>query len=426
MIIRATIFDTCANPFLHKSALRNWPDGGLAILNGRVAACGPFDEVAKAYPREPVDDRRGGFLLPGLIDTHIHFPQTRVLGSFGRPLLEWLDRFALPEEAKFASGSYARSRAMEFVRALAAHGTTTALVFGSHFAGATAELFEAARWRGLRVISGLVLSDGGLRDELYVSPERAYAESKALIREYHGNGLLSYAVTPRFALSASEAMLAACGALLREEPGVRFTTHINENLAEIDAVLRKFPGSRDYLDVYERFGLVGRRSILAHNVHATESELRRLAGHDASIAHCPSSNGALGSGIFPMMQHLRHSVRFALGTDVGGGAGFGILKEGFQAYLLQRLAEEPVSLSGAQLLYLATLAGAEALLLQDEVGDFTVGKSADFVYLRPEDDSTLAAVLSGTDDPEHTLAALFMLAETGTIKEVRVAGQVVS
>jgi guanine deaminase len=421
-ILRATVFHTPRNPFLDPSALVAHADGALAIGNGKVADCGDYSAIAKAHPDAAVRDLRGGYIVPGFIDTHVHFPQVRILGGLGYEMLDWLEQLTLPEEARLADAACASSIAREFVAALAAHGTTTALVFGSHFAGATAALFTAAEQRGLRIFSGLVLSDRLLRPELLQTPDAAYRDSKALMARF-GSG--RYAVTPRFALSSSEAMLSVCQALLAEDSSLRFTTHINESGQEIDHVARLFPSAHDYLTVYERFGLIGARSVLAHNVHPGEGELQRLAAQGAAIAHCPCSNAALGSGIFPMRAHLEANVRFALGTDVGAGIGFGMLKEGLQAYLMQRVAPEPMTLTPAQMLYLATRAGAEALGIADRTGDFEPGKAADFVYLRPPEGSVLAGVLKGVESPERIVAALFTLAGAESVREVCVAGHAI-
>ncbi len=413
-ILRATIFHTPAANVLHSHA-----DGALAVDDGRIVACGDYSTVANAHPEAPVRDLRGGFILPGFIDTHVHFPQVRIIGGLGHSLLDWLEQVTLPEEARLA-GPYAITLAHEFTAALASHGTTTALVFGSHFAAATASLFTAAAQTGIRIFSGLVMSDRNLLPELHQTPEAAYTKAKALIAQFP-----NYAVTPRFALSASEAMLEVCQALLVEHPDARFTTHINENPREIEEVRRHFPRDEDYLAVYERFNLISRNAILAHNVHTTDPQLGRLATRCASIAHCPSSNAALGSGIFPMQRHLDAKVHFALGTDVGGGTGFGIMKEALQSYLMQRVASQPVTLSPAQMLYLTTRAGAEALAIENETGDFAAGKAADFVYLCPATNSVLAGVLKRTETPDQILAALFTLADTETIREVTVNGNVV-
>lgn len=421
-LLRAPIFHTPANPFLQDRALECHWDGGLLIRDRRVAACGDFSALRAAHTEAESVDLRGGFLLPGLIDAHIHFPQVHVLGSLGRSLLDWLESCALPEEARMADQAYARSVACGFVHALAAHGTTTALAFGAHFAPATAALFESAQDAGVRMISGLVLSDRRLRPELHQSPDDAYRASTALIARFHQRGRLLYAVTPRFALSTSEAMLEVCQALLREHDGLRVQTHLNENLAEIAEVKRMFPWAADYLGVYERFDLCGPRAVMAHDVHPADSELSRLAASRTTIAHCPCSNAALGSGLFSLRRHLQAGVRVALGTDVGGGTGFGMLKESLQAYLLQRLAPQPFVLDPAHMLYLATRAGAEALGLAGEIGDFETGKAADLVYLRPPSDSPLAAVVSQAESPERALAALLTLAGQESVAEVRVEG----
>jgi guanine deaminase len=424
-IFRATIFHTPSNAFTDAKALIALADGGLAVEQGRIAGCGDYAQIAAAHPHAEVRDWRGGFIIPGLIDAHVHYPQARILGGIGYSLLDWLDQLTLPEEERFADSAYATDVARGFIAALVSHGTTTAMVFGSHFMEATAALFAAAEANGLRIFSGLVLADRLLRSDLHQTPDRAYRLSKALIARFHGSGHLGYAVTPRFALSSTEGMLEVCQTLLDEDSTLRFTTHINENVREVEEVARLFPWANDYLGVYERFGLIGRRSVLAHNVHASEAEIGRLAGHGAAIAHCPSSNAALGSGIFSMKRHIRHGVCCALGTDVGGGTGFGMLKEALQAYLMQRVALEPVTLSAAQMLYLATRAGAEALGLNDETGDFNPGKAADFVYLQPPAGGILASVVDRAQSLERVLPALVMLAGTESIREIRVEGEVV-
>jgi len=424
-LLRAPLFHTPRNPFLHDRAMECHWDGGLLIRDGRVAACGDFETLRTANPSAMTTDLRGGFLLPGLIDTHIHFPQLRVLGCLGRSLLDWLEECALPEEARMADESYARQIARGFVHALASHGTTTALVFGAHFAPATAALFEAGRASGLRIVSGLVMSDRKLRPELHQTPEAAYRDSSDLIRCFHQRGRLLYAVTPRFALSTSEAMLEVCQTLRQEHDGLRFQTHLNENVREIAEVAGFFPWASDYLAVYERFALGGRGAVMAHDVHPTASEIERLAAGGTAVAHCPCSNAALGSGLFALKRHVKAGVRVALGTDVGGGTGFGMLKEALHAYLLQRVAPEGALVDAAQMLYLATRAGAEALGLENEIGDFEAGKAADIVYIRPPVDTPLAAVLERVESPEQALAAIFTLAGAESIQEVRVEGSVV-
>jgi guanine deaminase len=428
-LFRATVFHTPDDPFVFDlgdpRSLICHSDGALLIDRGRISACGDFEQVRARAPHAAVTDWRGGFILPGFVDAHVHFPQLRILGSLGRSLLDWLEEVALPEEARMADDVYAAETAGRFLRALVSHGTTTALVFGAHFPQATAQLFEEARRSGLRILSGLVLSDRRLGPPLLTTPARAYSDSTALIQRYHKQGRLSYAVTPRFAISTSDAMLEVCGRLMADHPDVRLQTHINESPAEVAEAARLFPWAADYLQIYERYSLSGSRSIFAHNVHTTPSQLARLAAAGAAVAHCPSSNMVLGSGSFTMSQHVGAGVRCALGTDVGGGVSFSIMKEALNAYLMQRLAPDAQPLDAARLLFLSTRGGAEAVGLASEIGDFTSGKSADFVYLQPPGDSVLESVVRHTESAAGALAALFTLATAESVREVRVEGDIV-
>lgn len=423
LILRGLVVHTPKNPFREASALQAFSDGGLAIAEGRIAAVGSFAEVARQFPGARLQDCREGVLLPGLVDTHVHYPQTRVIGAMGYSLLDWLEKRTLPLEARLADNKLARELAREFVRLLLRNGTTTALVFGSHFQGATANLFGAAEDAGLRVIAGQVCSDRKLLPQLHTTPEQSYAEQKMLIQRFHGRGKLRYAVTPRFALSTSEGLLEVCQTLLQEHPDLHFTTHLNENLEEIHTVAELFPWSKNYLQTYDRFGLVGQRSVFAHNVHPTEPELLRLAEARAAVAHCPSSNAFIGSGIFPMHRHLRFGVRFALGSDVGGGTGFSLLKEGLTAYIAQRYAQDGVNLTPAHLLYLATRAGAEILCLGEEVGSFAPGKAADVIWVKPEERSTLEVHFRHLDSVEQLLGSLFTLHGEAKVHKVWLEGR---
>lgn len=423
-LLRACIFHTPGNPFRDEDALEIFPDGGLLIANGRIQALRDYRSLAAEHPLAETRDLRPGFILPGFVDVHTHFPQMRIIGGLGHTLLDWLERCALPEEARMADTRYARRVAREFVAGLTRNGTTTALVFGAHFAPATAALFETAVDAGIRVVTGMVLSDQALLPTLHQTPVAAYEQSRELIRRYHGKNGHFYAVTPRFALSCSQAMLEVCRTLLDEHPGVLLQTHLNENKSEIAEVAMRFPGAQDYLGVYEQFKLVRPGGVFAHNVHPSTSELDRLAYQSAGVAYCPCSNAALGSGFFPLHRHLRAGVRFALGTDVGAGTGLSMLKEGLQAYLLQRLDPAGYPLTPAHLLYLATRGGAEMLGMDSEMGDLTPGKAADFVYLQAPENGPLAAAISRAADPVQVLAALFTMGSSDCVKEVRVAGRV--
>ena len=424
-IFRAAVLDTPVSPF-DGGRLQSEEDAGIVVEHGTITARGPFAEVRAAHPQEAVLDLRDGILLPGLVDTHVHYPQVRVIGGLGLPLLDWLDQCALPEELRLADVDMARGVARDFVTGLVDAGTTTALVFGSHFASAVDVMFEAADLWGLRVTTGLVVSDRLLPEPLLTTPERAHLEARDLASRWHGKGRLRYAVTPRFSLSASDAMLASCAATFDEVSGAWFTSHVNENLAEIAEVARLFDGGA-YVASYDRHGLVTERSVLAHNVHPTDAELALLASRGAAVSHCPTSNSALGSGLFPLRRHVEAGVTVAMGSDVGAGTGFSLLKEGLQAYFMQRLlGAEGFPLTSAHLLYLCTRAGAKALGLQDEVGDLGVGKQFDAIWLLPEAGDPLAVGLGNAKSPEDALAKVFALGTTSDVGGVWVGGEQVA
>jgi guanine deaminase len=319
-LLRAPLFHTPTDAFRDDHALVAHEDGGLLIRDGRIAASGDYAAVRATCPDAPTVDWRGGFLLPGFVDTHLHFPQLRIIGGMGRTLLDWLEHVALPEEARMADVAYASNTARNFVRALAAHGTTTALAFGSHFSSATAALFEAAEREGVRLISGLIVSDRLLRPELHQSPQDAYRDSTELIRRFHGRGRLLYAVTPRFALSTTEPMLEMCQTLLAEHEGLRLQTHINESTGEIAGVQPLFPWAADYLAVYERFGLTGSRAVLAHTVHPTDSELEPLVRR-SRIVPAATPRSAAGSSHCRAISPQGFRVRSAPMSEAASALG---------------------------------------------------------------------------------------------------------
>lgn len=425
IIYRARIFDTPTSPFAGGS-LRAEADAALVVDGGLIVDRTDFSVARSAHPDAEVVDLREGVLLPGFVDTHVHYPQVRAIGHLGMPLLEWLDSCALPEEARLGDETYARALASEFLRGLTSAGTTSAMVFGSHFATAVDALFAAAAEVGLRITSGLVTSDRNLPEALLTSVERSVSESQDLIDRWHDSGRLRFAVTPRFSYSAGPELLAAGGELLAANPGIWVTSHLNENRDEIAGVAAIFPEALDYLDTYDRAGLLGRRTILAHNVHPSDRELGRMAEAGASAAHCPTSNSALASGLFPLRRHLERGVRVALGSDVGAGTGFSLLKEGVQAYFMQQLDPAGgVPLTSAHLLYLATAAGAEALELDAEVGDLSVGKRFDAVLVEPTPGEPLAVGIRHAHSDEDALAKIFAMGTPGDIARVWVDGETV-
>jgi guanine deaminase len=418
-LYRGTFIDCPDDPFTG-GFLRTLTDGGLLVRDGAIVARGPFADLVAAHTDEDVVDLSGGLVIPGFVDTHVHYPQVRVIGALGLPLLEWLAQRALPEESRLVDSAYAAQIAREFVGSLLRAGTTSALVFGAHFASAVDQLFSQAEDSGLRVTSGLVVSDGVLPEALLTTPERSVVEAVALAERWHGRGRLRYAVTPRFSLSCSDALLAACGEARAAIPGALFTSHVNENVAEIAKV--EADHGTNYVGTYDRHGLLDRLSVLAHDVHPRDEELAVLAARGSSIAHCPSSNSALGSGMFGLRRHLDAGVRVALGSDVGGGTSFSLLREGLQAAFMQSLmGDAGVPLGAQHLLWLATAAGADALGL-DRVGHLSVGMEFDAVWLRPQADTTLDIGLRHAADASDAVAKAFALGDTADVASVFVGG----
>lgn len=422
-IYRARVFDTPTDPFAG-GALRSGSDVAIVVDSGRIVARTDFATARERHPYAEVVDLRAGVLLPGFVDTHVHFPQVRAIGHLGRPLLDWLDECALPEEAKLRDEAYAAGVARDFLTGLTSAGTTSAMVFGSHFATAVDILFQAAAEVGLRMTTGLVTSDRNLPEVLLTDVDRSVAESQRLIDDWHGQGRLRFAVTPRFSFSAGPELLAAGGGLVADNPGIWVTSHLNENRDEIAGVAEIHPEALDYLDTYDRAGLLGERTILAHNVHPGDRELARMAEAGAAAAHCPTSNSALASGFFPLGRHLDAGVRVALGSDVGAGNGFCLLKEGVQAYFMQQLDPAGgVPLTSTHLLHLATASGAAALGLDAEVGDLSVGKRFDAVYVDPVAGQPLAVGLDYAESDEDALAKIFALGTPADLTRVWIDGE---
>jgi guanine deaminase len=412
------------DPFVRHDALEIISDGALAVNGaGRILAVGSRADVAAAFPGVALVDHGRDWLIPGLIDAHLHFPQFYATAAYGGELLDWLEQSILPAEAAYADEAFAAITAQRFVARLLASGTTTAMVFGAEFPEATAALLDAAAAAGLRLIGGITLMDRGAPEPLLQTVDEAVAAMGQLIARCRGQARLHYAITPRFALSCSPAMLEACGGLLREFPECYLQTHINENAAEITAVRAAFPGCRHYLDVYDRHGLIGPRTLLAHSIHTSDAELSRMAEARCAVCHCPSSNLFLGSGLFPLRKHLEHGIPVAVGTDVGAGPQFSVWRELAEMYKVQRLQGQ--GLSAAQLLYPATLGGARALGLEREIGSFEAGKCADFFVLGDGGDAYLAARLERCESLEARLFCLLHLAGAAEVRATCVAGTMV-
>jgi len=424
--LRASIMHCLADPgeASRQSAYEYFEDGLLLIDAGHVVAAGDATQLMSELPADtPVLDYSGKLVVPGFIDCHVHFPQLDIIGSYGAQLLDWLNQYAFPAEAKFRDPDHAREVATVFVDELLANGTTTALVFGTVHAHSADAIFEAADARGMRLIAGKVLMDSNCPEELRDDAETGYSQSKALIERWHGKGRLGYAITPRFALTSSREQLAAAGRLATEYPDVWVHTHLAENIEEIEEIARLFPESRSYLDVYEQHNLLRERSVFAHCLHMDERDRGSMASKGGAAAFCPTSNLFLGSGLFDLRAIREAGVRCGLGTDVGGGTSLSLLKTASEAYKVLHLQEQ--ALPATRALYLATLGAAEALYLDDKIGNFEKGKEADFVVLDFEGSNLTARRTAAATTIEEKLFALITLADDRNVAATYVNGEAI-
>ncbi|PIG93388.1 guanine deaminase [Gloeocapsopsis sp. IPPAS B-1203] len=382
-VFRCAFLDFIDDPFYVAEAesIRYIADGLLVVENGKIKELGQYQNLQDKYAEVPIIAYPGMLIMPGFIDTHIHFPQTEMIAAYGEQLLEWLNQYVFPTEAKFNDKAYAQKIAAFFLDELLKNGTTTALVFATVHPQSVDAFFEEASRRNLRMIAGKVMMDRNAPNNLSDTAETSYQESKRLIQKWHKKERLLYAVTPRFAITSTPEQLNLAGKLLAEFPDVYLHTHLSENVNEVAWVKQLFPESQGYLDVYDRAGLVGDRSVFAHGVQLTDAEFQRLSQANSAIAFCPTSNLFLGSGLFKLQKAkcVEHPVKLGLGTDVGAGTSFSLLDTTSEAYKVAQLQHQ--KLSPFQALFLATLGGAKALSLEDKIGNFDVGKEADFVVL---------------------------------------------
>jgi guanine deaminase len=414
---RAEILAVPQDPATTPDAVQHYADGMLVVEDGLVVALGAYADLAPRFADVPVEVIKG-LIVPGFIDTHIHYPQTERIAAHGQQLLQWLEQHIFPAEAAFASRAHADDVAAFFLDELLRNGTTSALVFATVHEGSVDALFEAALERGMRITSGKVLMDLGpetLRD----TPESGRAQSEALIARWRGRGRLGYAVTPRFALTSSDAQMAVAGELLAAHPDAMLHTHLAENTGECAAVMERFPDALDYLDAYDRFGLVGRRSLFAHAIHMSDRAMGRMAQAGASISCCPTSNLFLGSGLFDLALADRHGVNVGLGTDVGAGTSFSMLATQGEAYKVCQM--RGAVLDPFRALYLATVAGAKALGFADKVGALQVGQEADFLVLDCAATPLLARRCAGASLRER-LFALQILGDDRCVAATYIAG----
>ena len=422
--LRGEIVHFLSDPASHgDAALEHFADGVLVIRDGHVAELGPAGDVLDKLPAHcPIADHRGRLILPGFIDTHVHYAQTDMIASPGEQLLEWLHQYAFPAEQRFADAGHAAEVADFFCSELLRNGTTTAMAFATVHACSVDALFSAAQQRRMRLITGKVLMDRNCPPTLCDSAETGDAESRALIERWHGRERLRYAITPRFAGSSTPEQMTRAGRLFADCPGVHLQSHVAENRAEVAWMKQLYPQARSYLDIYDGFGQLGERAIYAHCIWIDDADRARMAASGSAISFCPTSNLFLGSGLFDLAAAQAHGVRVGLGTDVGAGTSFSMLATLHDAYKVLQLQGQ--TLSPASAFHLATLGGARSLYVDEWVGNFAPGKEADFVILDPQATPLSARRWAQAQTLAERLFILMMLgddrhvAATGALGEV--------
>lgn len=421
---RASVFHLLRDPGAGNdpAAAQFIDDALLVVRNGRVAALGDYATLAPTLdPATLVEDLRGKWIVPGFVDTHIHYAQTDIIASPGEQLLEWLERYTFPEEGRFHDAGHAAEVAGFFLDELLRNGTTTAMVFPTVHKGSVDALFAAAHERGMRLISGKCLMDRHAPDFLQDTPESGDADSRELIERWHRKGRLAYAITPRFAATSTERQLELAGRLYAEHDDLYVQSHVAENRAEVRWIAELFPSARSYLDVYDRYGLIGPRAVYAHCIHLDEADRERMAASQTAISFCPTSNLFLGSGLFDRAAAQRHGIHVTLGTDVGGGTSFSMFRTMHEAYKVVQMSGRTLGVLDA--FHLATLGGARALQLDAHIGNLVPGKEADFTVIDPHATPLLARRFARTRDLHERLFVLMMLADDRAIAATYVLGK---
>ncbi|MGA1179763.1 MAG: guanine deaminase [Marivivens sp.] len=395
--------------------------GGVLVEANRIAAVGEADDLRRAHPEAEVTDYGNALITAGFVDAHMHYPQTGIIASWGKQLIDWLNTYTFPEETRFSDRAYADEVAGRTLNLTLAHGTTTLTSFCTIHPESVDAFFGAAAARNMAVIAGKTCMDSNAPDGLRDTAQSAYDDSKALLQKWHGKGRATYAITPRFSPTSTPEQLEALGALWGEFPDCPMQTHLSEQIPEIEWVRSLFPGARDYLDTYEKFGLLGTKGLYGHSIWLEERERARLAEVDASLIHCPTSNTFIGSGLFDLMGLASAGLRVGLATDTGGGSNFSMLHTMAAAYEIGQL--RGVSVHPAQLMWLATEGSARALHMSGEIGHLGAGAMADITVL---DLGSTPAIKQRTDRAEHLWDALFptiMMGDDRAVRDVWIAGK---
>jgi guanine deaminase len=408
-----------------EAASHRFEERGAIVVgaDGRIVWAGDRAALPDDYAALPSEDYGTGILLPGFIDTHVHFPQHRMLAAPGADLLDWLNRFTFREEARYAERAHAEEAAELFLDTLIDHGTTCAAVYSSVHTEAADALFSAAHGRGMALVAGKTMMDRNAPEEVCEAVEPCVQACKDLIDRWHDAARLRYAITPRFAITSTDEQLAACGALVSAYPEVLLQTHLAESPGEMEMVRQLFPWAHDYTEVYDRFGLLGPRSLFAHGIHLSERECARLHETGSVVVHCPTSNTFLGSGLFDIdhVGHPKRPVRLSVATDIGGGTSYSLLVTLGEAHKVAMLAGR--RLEPLRAFYLATLGNARALGLDEEIGSLEPGRFADLVVLDPHATPVMARRQELSESLADVLFSLMLLGDDRAVRATYVAGE---
>ncbi|MCL4675322.1 MAG: guanine deaminase [Pararhodobacter sp.] len=411
-----------ADPFAEgPQAGRHTRRGAVLVEAGRIRAVGEADTLRALHPRARVHEYGEGLISPGFVDAHAHYPQTAIIASWGKRLIDWLDSYTFPEESRFGDPAHARAIAETCLDLMLAHGTTTLCSYCTIHPESVDALFAAARQRGMRVLGGKTCMDRNAPDRLRDTAQSAHDQSRALIARWHGVDRLSYVITPRFAPTSTPGQLAALGALWAEHPDCLMQTHLSEQPEEIAWVANLFPEARDYLDVYERFGLLGASGLYGHAIHLTDRERARLLEVGAALVHCPTSNTFIGSGLFDMAGLKARGHRIGLATDIGGGSSFSMLRTMAAAYEVAQL--RGTALHPSQLWWLATEGSARALGLGGTIGSLTPGAEADLIVVDLASTPAIAQRAARARDIWEALFPTIMMGDDRAIRATWVNGK---
>lgn len=395
--------------------------GGVLIRDGIIADVGEGDDLRAQYPDAIVQDYGDGLITAGFVDAHMHYPQTAMIASWGKRLIDWLNSYTFPEEMRFGDPAYARDIAQRTCDLALAHGTTTLTSFCTIHPTSVDAFFEAAAARRMAVVAGKTCMDRNAPEGLRDTAQSAYDDSRALLQRWHGVGRATYAITPRFSPTSTPEQLAALGALWAENPDCLMQTHLSEQLDEIEWVKGLFPQARDYLDTYEAFGLLGARGLYGHAIHLEPRELDRLSEIGGAVVHCPTSNTFIGSGLFDMAGVKARGIRVGLATDTGGGSNFSMLRTMAAAYEIGQLRH--VALHPAQLMWLATEGSAHALHMSGQIGSLNVGAAADITVLDLQSTDAIAQRSRRATDLWQALFPTIMMGDDRAVRAVWTHGE---